>query len=534
MKSLPILDLSIIVIYMLVMVIIGIYFSWKNKSSEQFTKASGKIPGWAIGLSIYATFLSSNTFLGVPGKAFGSNWNAFVFSISMPIAAWIASKYFVPFYRKTGEISAYTHLEHRFGPWARTYTVVCFLLTQLARMGSIFFGIALSLQALLGYPMSTIMIVMGVVIIVYTVLGGMEAVIWTEVIQAVVKTIGALLILFLIVKDMPGGVSKIIEIGTSDNKFSLGSISPNFVESTFWVVLFYGFFINLNNFGMDQNYVQRYHAASSSKEASKSLWLCVAMYVPASLLFFIIGTCLYSYYHVYPEQIEVVMQQVARERLGSAATTEQITQLASSLKPEDYGDKVMPYFMVTKLPTGVLGLVVSALLSAAMSTISSGMNSSATVFTVDIYKRYFRPQLSEKKTMNTLLTGTIVFGLLGLGTGIAMIGVKSLLDIWWELSGIFAGGMLGLFLLGIISRQTRNHEALTATIIGIVVILWMTFSGQLPAKYEFLRNPLHKNMIIVVGTLTIFLIGLILTHAKRNGKKDSVVTEPDHVASTLS
>ncbi|HMF70598.1 MAG TPA: hypothetical protein VK616_03945, partial [Flavitalea sp.] len=308
MKSLPILDLSIIVIYMLAMVIIGIYFSWKNKSSEQFTKASGKIPGWAIGLSIYATFLSSNTFLGVPGKAFGSNWNAFVFSISMPIAAWIASKYFVPFYRKTGEISAYTHLEHRFGPWARTYTVVCFLLTQLARMGSIFFGIALSLQALLGYPMSTIMIVMGVVIIVYTVLGGMEAVIWTEVIQAVVKTVGALLILFLIVKDMPGGVSKIIEIGTSDNKFSLGSISPNFVESTFWVVLFYGFFINLNNFGMDQNYVQRYHAASSSKEASKSLWLCVAMYVPASLLFFVIGTCLYSYYHVYPEQIEVVMQ----------------------------------------------------------------------------------------------------------------------------------------------------------------------------------------------------------------------------------
>ncbi len=140
MQNLPILDLSIIIIYLLAMVIVGLYFSGKNKSSEQFTKASGSIPGWAIGLSIYATFLSSNTFLGVPGKAFGSNWNAFVFSISMPFAAWIASKYFVLFYRKTGEISAYTHLEKRFGSWARTYTVVCFLLTQLARMGSIFFG----------------------------------------------------------------------------------------------------------------------------------------------------------------------------------------------------------------------------------------------------------------------------------------------------------------------------------------------------------------------------------------------------------
>src|SRR5690349_17902964 len=157
MNQLPVLDISIIVLYLAAMVWVGFYFSRKNENSEQFTTASGKIPGWAIGLSIYATFLSSNTFLGVPGKAFGTNWNAFVFSISMPFAAWIASKFFVPFYRSTGEVSAYTHLESRFGPWARTYAVICFLLTQIARMGSIFFGIALTLQALIGYPMVTIM-----------------------------------------------------------------------------------------------------------------------------------------------------------------------------------------------------------------------------------------------------------------------------------------------------------------------------------------------------------------------------------------
>jgi SSS family solute:Na+ symporter len=151
MRSLPTLDLAVIAIYLLAMLLVGFYFSRKNKNAEQFTKASGSIPGWALGISIYATFLSSNTFLGVPGKTFGTNWNAFVFSISMPLAAWIAAKYFVPFYRNTGEVSAYTHLEHRFGAWARTYAVVCFLLTQLARMGSIFFGIALSLQALTGF-----------------------------------------------------------------------------------------------------------------------------------------------------------------------------------------------------------------------------------------------------------------------------------------------------------------------------------------------------------------------------------------------
>ncbi len=514
MNSLPIFDITLIIIYLAAMVMIGFYFSRRNKNTEQFTRASGKIPGWAIGLSIYATFLSSNTFLGVPGKAFGSNWNAFVFSISMPLAAWVASKFFVPFYRSTEEISAYTHLEKRFGPWARTYTVVCFLLTQFARMGSIFFGMALSLQALTGFSMSSIMIVMGICIIVYTVFGGIEAVIWTEVVQAIIKTLGALLILFLVIKKIPGGFSQVFDIAITDHKLSLGSFSPNFTESGFWVVLFYGFFINLNNFGMDQNYIQRYHTATSAKQAGKSVWLCVAMYVPASLLFFIIGAALYAFYQVHPEMIESVKLNAAAEKLGSTATSQQITTLAATFRPADYGDKVLPHFMITNVPTGLVGLIVSAILSAAMSTISSNMNSSATVFTMDIYKKYFRPTITDKQQLFILHIATVVFGLIGLCTGLAMIGAKSLLDTWWELSGIFAGGMLGLFLLGLISRQTKNAEALTATLIGIVVILWMSFSDQIGNEYKFLKSPLHKNMIIVVGTLTIFLAGLLLTKLK--------------------
>ena len=522
MKGLPIFDLAIIVIYLVGMILVGVFFSRKNKNSEQFTKASGLIPGWAIGLSIYATFLSSNTFLGVPGKAFGSNWNAFVFSISMPLAAWIAAKYFVPFYRNTGEISAYTHLENRFGAWARVYAVICFLLTQLARMGSIFFGIALSLQALTGYSMQMIMVVMGICIIIYTVLGGIEAVIWTEVVQAIVKTFGALLILYLIISNMDGGVSKIIEIGKAADKFSLGSFKPDFVSSSFWVVLLYGFFINLNNFGMDQNYIQRYHTASTSKAASNSIWLCVWLYIPASLLFFIIGSCLFAYYEVNPDLVASIKHQVAVERSLSGASAAEISKVQNLLQPSDYGDKIMPHFMVTKIPAGLVGLIVSAILSAAMSTISSGMNASATVFSIDIYKRYINPDITERQNLSLLHVATVGFGLLGMIVGIAMIGVKSILDVWWQLSGIFAAGMLGLFLLGIISRKTKNHEAIIATIIGILVIVWMTLSALLPSGYEAFRNPLHQNMIIVVGTLTIFLVGIVLTKLKKqkNIEKD--------------
>ncbi|MEH6306865.1 sodium:solute symporter [Olivibacter sp. CPCC 100613] len=519
MQNLPIVDLVIIAVYLLAMVLVGVWFSRKNKNAEQFTKAAGLIPGWAIGLSIYATFLSSNTFLGVPGKSFGSNWNSFVFSLSMPIAAWIAVKYFVPFYRSSGEVSAYTHLEHRFGPWARTYAVACFLLNQLARMGSVFFGIALSIQALTGYSMETIMLVTGICIIIYTVMGGIEAVIWTEVVQGVIKTLGAVLIIYLIVSNMPGGIPKIVEIGRAHDKFSLGSFAPDLTTSTFWVVLFYGFFINLNNFGMDQNYVQRYHTASSPREASKSVWLCVWIYLPASLLFFIIGTCLFAYYDANPSLIEPIKLQVAAERLGATASPQRLSTLASTLTPADYGDKVMPYFMVTKIPTGLIGLIVSAILSAAMSTISSGMNASATVFSVDIYQRYIRKDQDDKQTLRLLHVATVVFGLLGMGTGIMMIGVKSILDIWWQLSGIFAGGMLGLFLLGMLSKRAQNHDAILATIVGILVILWTSLSYLIPADYAYLKSTLHANMIIVVGTLTIYLVGVFTASIRGKGNR---------------
>lgn len=511
MHHLPLIDLAVIAIYLLCMILVGVWFSRKNKNAAQFTTASGNIPGWALGLSLYATFLSSNTFLGVPGKSFGSNWNAFVFSLSMPAAAFIAARYFVPFYRHSGEISAYTHLERRFGPWARTYAMICFILTQLARMGTIFFGVALALQALTGLEMRTIMTVTGSCIIVYTVLGGMEAVIWTEVLQGIVKTAGALIILGLVISGMQHGVTDIFHIGVADGKFSLGSFNIlDLGSSTFWVVFLYGFFINLNNFGMDQNYVQRYHTARSAQEASRSIWVCVWWYVPVSLVFFFIGTALYAYVQQHPDMLAMIKQQVATER-----------QVApESLKPADYGDKVLPLFMVMKVPKGLLGLIVAAILSAAMSTVSSGMNSTATVFLKDIYQRYISPVSTPRKDMRVLYIATTVSGILAIIFGIAMIGVKSILDMWWELSGIFAGGMLGLFLLGMISK-TKNAAALTATIIGMLIIIWMSLSKYLPATWQHLRSPLHVHMIIVVGTLSIFLVGMLLSRLRAQPSSSS-------------
>ena len=175
----------------------------------------------------------------------------------------------------------------------------------------------------------------------------------------------------------------------------------------------------------------------------------------------------------------------------------------------------MPHFMVNMIPTGILGLIISALLSAAMSTISSGMNASATVFTEDIYKRYINKNGGEAKNLKVLYLATVIVGLVGMCCGIAMIGVKSLLDIWWTLSGIFAGGMLGLFLLGLIAKKASNNAAIIAVLMGVTLILWMSLSYLLPENLAYLKYPLHSNFNHRIRTLTICLVGLLVQNRTR-------------------
>ena len=241
----------------------GCWFVRKSSSTSEFMAAGGALPGWAVGMSIFGTYLSSNTFLGNPGKSYAGNYNAYVFTLSLPLAAWIAAKYFVPFYRRSGEISAYHHLEERFGLWARTYAMLCYVLSQIARMGTIMFGVALGLSALTGWDVATIIVVTGILVTLYTLLGGIEAVIWTDVVQSFVLMGGALLIFGLLLSNMPDGAGQAFSLAGQERKLSLGSWAVDFNQSTVWVVFLFGLFINLTNFGIDQSFVQRYHTADS-------------------------------------------------------------------------------------------------------------------------------------------------------------------------------------------------------------------------------------------------------------------------------
>ncbi len=491
--KLPLLDAIIFFVLIFGIVLFGASFFFKNRTSDQFTTGGRKMPSWAVGMSIFATFVSSISFLALPGKAYMTDWNAFVFSLSIPFASYAAIKFFIPLYRGIGNVSAYYYLEQRFGVWARMYASLCYILTQLMRTGAILLLLALPVNALFGWNIKTIIIVTGLAVMLYSMLGGIKAVIWTDTILAIILITGALSSALLLTFSMPDGPGQLFEIASANNKFSLGSFSPGIKESTFWVVLIYGLFINLQNYGIDQSYVQRYMTTSSDKEARISALFGSLLYIPVSLVFFYIGTALFSYYSA------------------------QSGLLPDYLQVEGAGDKIFPYFIVTGLPTGITGLLIAAIFAAGMSTVSTSLNSSATIILSDYYKRYFNPKTDEKSSMRILYISSFLIGTAGIVIALLLVGVESVLDAWWSLASIFSGGMLGLFLLGYISRKVRRIDAAIGVIMGVLVIIWMSLSPLYfnEGKMVTFRSPFHSNLTIVIGTLTIFLTGFVLTKIVR-------------------
>ena len=479
-------DLIIFFAYMAGITVFGGSFFRKNRSSGAFTLGNFSLPRWALTMSIFATFVSSISFLALPGNSFQGNWNAFVFSLSIPIAAIFAVKYFVPLYRKINSPSAYTFLEDRFGPWARIYVSLCYLLTQLMRVGTILYLLALTVNAIFGWNIVVVIIVTGIVVSLYSMLGGIQAVVWTDAIQGIVLITGAVVSLMFIMFSMPEGPGQLFRIAAEHQKFSLGSFGTELTQPTFWVVLIYGVFINLQNFGIDQNYVQRYIASGSDKDAKRSALFGGLIYVPVSFVFLFIGTGLFAYY-----------QSGAGE-------------LSAALMDPAMGDRVFPYFIVHSLPVGVSGLLIAAVFAAGMSTISTSFNSSATVFLTDYYKRYFKKESSERDSMKVLYISSIIISLLGVGIGIAMINVKSALDAWWKLASIFSGGMLGLFLLAAFTQIKRPVAVVVGTVLGLLVILYLS-AGPLIFGDQIPGGKTHSYLAIVFGTMVIFLSGFVIS-----------------------
>ncbi len=484
------IDVVIIICYGLVLLGMGVYFFRKSKTSEQFMVAGRSIPAWAAGIAVMSTYTSSISYIAVPGKAFDDNWHPLIFALTAIPVTWFVTKYVIPHYRKHKIISVYSYLEERVGSWGRIYAAFSFLLFMVGRVAVILYLSSLLLSSFVTTDIGTVIVIIGTITIIYTLMGGMEAVIWTDVMQSIIMIGGIFFVGYVLIEEVFAQPDNLIQKAFDKNKFSLGDSDFSFNSRTIWVMVIYGLTENVRNLIADQNYTQKYSSVATEKEAKKSVWIAMLIYLPLTAIFLFIGTALFSYYG---SDAHVLHESIIK------------------------GDEVFPFFIATELPVGIKGLMIAAIMAASMSTVDSALNSSATVFYIDFYKKYINPDSSKKGSLAILRWSTIIWGILGIAFALLMINAKSALDVWWQISGIFGGGILGLFLLAIYNVKITKPQGILSVLFSILIIVWGTFLRELSAPYSWLQCNIDP--IIIGATSTAGLIGLALLFLLFNKRK---------------
>ena len=476
-------DIVILVLYCAVLIGLGLYYRRKCQTAQQFMVADRSIPAWAAGLAVMSAYTSSISYIATPGKAYDSNWHVFIFSLCIIPVAWLVCTYAVPYYRKMQLVSVYAFLEDRLGAWGRIYAAFSFLLFMVGRMAVILYLVSLLIHTFVPWHIGIIILVIGAVTIVYTLLGGMEAVIWTDVMQSIVMIVGIVFCAVSLSSEIFKGPERLIQAALDADKFSLGSLKLSLSSRTVLVMIIYGITENLRNLMADQNYVQKYSAVPTERDAKRSVWFAMLIYIPLTAIFLYIGTALFAFY------------SGSEHTLGESVTK---------------GDEVFPYFIATELPSGLRGLILAAIVAAAMSTVDSALNCSATVLLLDFAKRYFKPDISERGSLLFLRVATVGWGLLGTASALLMIRARSALDIWWQISGIFGGGILGLFILCLLRVRLTLYQGLISIFASVTVITWGTFARNLPDKWRWAECTFDPIIIGAIGTAALMAVAVVL------------------------
>ncbi|TXE09144.1 sodium/solute symporter [Gelidibacter salicanalis] len=469
-----VLNYSILALYLLISVLIGLYFARKQKSTDDYFSGGGRIPWWASGLSVFGTLLSAITFMAIPAKAFVTDWSFFFLNITAILITPLIAFVFIPFFNKLKIKTAYEYLEDRFNYAARAFGSLSFILFQLGRIGIVLLLPSLAISIVTGIPVETSILIMGVLCVFYTTFGGIEAVIWTDVMQVVVLLGGSVLAVAWIMLHTETSFGEMITYASDRDKFNIANMNFNFTESTFWVVFIGGLASAMVTQGTDQTIVQRYLTSSSVKDSQKTLYTNAVLTLPATIIFFGIGTLLFIFYSEMPGKLSPALSN---------------------------NDSIFPWYIVRELPMGVSGLLVAGIFSAAMSSISSSLNSVSTAYCNDFHM-HFKPQVNDVKLLKIARIVTVVTGILGvlLALWMASSEIKSLWDQFYRFLGLFTGGLGGMFLLGMLTKRANA----TGTLMGLVVSALLIWYISVFTEINFL-------MYSFFGVASCFTFGYIFS-----------------------
>lgn len=448
------LNWTVLIVYLLGMVYLGYYFMKRaSNSSDDFFKGGGRIPWWAAGISIFATMLSAITYMSIPAKAYATDWTYYPMQICILLVSFPVIRYYLPFFRRLNVTTAYEYLERRFNSATRLMASILFIVFMVARTALVLFLPSLAMTAVTGINIYICIALMALITILYCTMGGVEAVVWGDVIQGIILVGGAILAaVYLIVNTGDNGASDFWQIATDHDKFRLflfNSENPfDFVNATWWVVILGGLANNLISYTSDQTVIQRYLTTSDEKSAARGILTNGLMSVVVTIAFFTIGTGLYTFFKTHPAELDITMAK---------------------------GDAIFPFFMMSQLPAGLAGLLIAAVFAATMSTIASNINSISTAFTVDLWSKW-----KGEGGVRTARIAGICAGLLGMAIAwlMATVDIQSLLDYFNTILGLLSGAIGGLFLMGIFFPRIGSCAALIGFFCGTATVFYMNFYTQ--------------------------------------------------------
>ncbi|MFH5833665.1 sodium/solute symporter [Halalkalibaculum sp. DA384] len=468
-------------LYGLILVGMGIYFSRRENATDDYFLAGNRIPWWAAGISIYATQLSAITFISTPVLSFADNWIVFIAYFTIFLMAPVVIYFYLPFFRRLNVTSAYEYLEKRFHLGVRLFGSISFILFQLGRMSVVVFLPALTLTAILDMNIYAAIVLMGLLAIVYTTLGGIEAVIWSDVLQVVILISGILYSLYFIT-DYVGGLDVVYTTAVANEKLQFLELDFSFTALATWSIFLGSFALQFGPYTTDQAVIQRYLTTEDEKSAADSIWTNGIISIPTGFLFFALGTCFYVFYKLNPEFLSVGMQN----------------------------DQVFPLFIGQQLPVGFAGLLIAGIFSASMSSLDSSMHSIATVATVDFYQR-FVPASRESTRLRLARWVTVAVGALGtlIACLLASFPIQSLYFFFQEIIGLLSSALAGIFILGIFTQRTHGTGALTGAAISLIALYFVKF-----------HTPIHFYIYPLIGipvcVITGYLVSLFLPdHGKK-------------------
>ena len=489
LSALSSLDLGVIAGYLLVMAGIGFWFMRRNRSADDYFRGGGKLPWWAVSMSIYATMFSSITFLSIPALVYKTDMCYFVISFGILILAPVVVKWYLPYFRRLNLTSAYEYLEVRFNLPCRLFASAAFTCFMVARTAVVTYLPAIAIAAVTDVDVNTAIVAVTIITILYCTVGGVEAVIWSDFVQSILLIGSTALILATLIAGTDGGFSGFVRMGLDAGKFKVFDFALDFTKPTFWVVFTGGVVANLASYTSDQCVVQRYMTTKDERSAAKSIMLNGVMSLANCFVFFTMGVALWTFYKSHPD----LLPQIAKN------------------------DQILPAYIATGLPRGVSGLVLAAIAAATMSTLSSNLNSAATAVTTDFYERVWlrRHGGDGRGLMRCGKVCTVVTGILGGGFALVLANMEiySIYDQFQRFLGVLTAGLGCLFFMGVFMKRVNGFGATCGLIANYVVAIGL---DQIP----FAGKP-HMLLYGFLGMVACLVVAPIasLAHGPRGGRE---------------